>query len=115
VTDTELKSQIMSDIVMTIIDRDGYEHTVLAPTDMQMNLMEVCKSHELPVLGTCGGMALCASCHVYVNSDHALPDQSDDELDMLDAAFFVQKNSRLACQIKIHKDLDGLCLTLAPE
>jgi ferredoxin len=54
---------------------------------MNMNLMEVCKSYELPVKGTCGGMAMCASCHCYVDSDHQLKDASDDEEDMLDQAF----------------------------
>jgi ferredoxin len=102
-------------IFIQVTDREGYEHTLEAPTDMQMNLMEVCKSYELPVAGTCGGMALCASCHVYVESEHALAPQSDDEADMLDQAFFVQENSRLGCQLKITPELNGLRVTLAPE
>ena len=52
----------MSDISISIIDREGEAHQIEAPTDMAMNLMEVCKAYELPVEGTCGGMALCASC-----------------------------------------------------
>ncbi|MBL7776637.1 MAG: 2Fe-2S iron-sulfur cluster binding domain-containing protein [Saprospiraceae bacterium] len=102
-------------ITVTVIDREGQPHTLDAPTDMNLNLMELCKSYELPVQGTCGGMALCASCHVYVQSDHALPEQSDAELDMLDQAFFVQANSRLGCQIRLADDLDGLEVRLAPE
>jgi len=35
---------------------------------MNMNLMEACKSHEFPIEGVCGGMTMCASCHVYVSS-----------------------------------------------
>jgi ferredoxin-2, mitochondrial len=101
-------------IEIKITDRDGIEHVVEAPTDMAMNLMEVCKSYSLPVEGTCGGMALCASCHVYVDSDHALPESSQDEEDMLDQAFFVKSNSRLGCQIKIKEDIEGLAVTLAP-
>ena len=45
---------------------------------MSMNMMELCKSAELPVEGTCGGMAMCASCHCYVESDHDLPEMSDE-------------------------------------
>lgn len=101
-------------INLTIIDRDGISHEVIAPTDMAMNLMEVCKSYELPVEGTCGGMALCASCHVYVESDHELPKPSDDEEDMLDQAFFVEDNSRLGCQIKMVEENEGLKVRLAP-
>ncbi len=101
-------------IKITVTDREGVVHELDAPTDMAMNVMEVCKAHELPVEGTCGGMALCASCHVYVNSDHELSEASDDEEDMLDQAFFVEDNSRLGCQIKIKAELEGLKITLAP-
>jgi len=102
-------------ISITVIDRESEEHQFEAPTDMNMNLMEVCKSYALPVEGTCGGMALCASCHVYVHSDHELQDPSEDEEDMLDQAFFVESNSRLSCQIRMHDDLEGLKVELAPQ
>jgi 2Fe-2S ferredoxin len=105
----------MKDIVtIKVTDREGKVHELEAPTDMAMNVMEVCKSYELPVEGTCGGMALCASCHCYVNSEHELDEASDDEEDMLDQAFFVEDNSRLGCQIRITPDIDGLEVTLAP-
>ena len=102
-------------ITITVIDRDDQVHQLEAPTDMGLSLMELCKSYELPVLGTCGGMALCASCHVYVLSEHELHEPTDDELNMLDSAFFVQNNSRLGCQIKIANELDGLEVKLAPQ
>jgi len=101
-------------IKLTVIDREDVKHDLEAPTDMNFNLMEICKSYELPVEGTCGGMALCASCHVYVQSDHDLPEATDDEEDMLDQAFFVEDNSRLCCQLKITDELDGLEVKLAP-
>ena len=100
-------------IKVTVIDREGEAHELDAPTDMNMNMMELCKSYELPVEGTCGGMAMCASCHMYVESDHPLPEVDEDEEDMLDHAFFVEDNSRLGCQIKITEDLDGLTVKLA--
>lgn len=105
----------MQDIEISIVDREGKTHELVAPTDMAMNLMEVCKSYDLPVEGTCGGMALCASCQCYILSDHQLADQSEDELAMLSEAFNVQENSRLGCQIPITPALNGLKLELAPE
>jgi ferredoxin len=102
-------------ITVNIIDHEGATHALEAPTDMNMNIMEVCKSYELPVEGTCGGMAMCASCQCYLESDHELEEQSDAELDMLDQAFFVEDNSRLGCQIPISDDIDGIVLRLAPE
>ena len=101
-------------IKVVIIDRAGVTHQLDAPTDMNMNIMEICKSYELPVEGTCGGMALCASCQVYLESDTPLPEQSDSELAMLDQAFHVKENSRLGCQIRITEDIDGIVLRLAP-
>jgi len=101
-------------IKVTVIDREGKSHLLDAPTDMNMNMMEVCKAHELPVEGTCGGMALCASCQVYLESDTALPAQSDAELAMLDQAFHVKDNSRLGCQIRITEEIDGMVVRLAP-
>ena len=103
------------DIKITVIDRLGVSHQLQAPTDMAMNLMEVCKAYELPVEGTCGGMAMCASCQCYVLSDHPLSEKSPDEEAMLSEAFHVQENSRLGCQISIEKKLEGLEVELAPE
>ncbi len=100
-------------IKVTVIDREGKSHELDAPTDMGMNMMELCKAVELPVEGTCGGMAMCASCHMYVVSDHDLPKASDDEEDMLDQAFFVEENSRLGCQLHLSDTMDGLVVKLA--
>ena len=105
----------MQDVKVTIIDREDEKHELQAPTDMNMNIMELCKAYELPVLGECGGMAMCATCQCYLESDTDLPEQSDDELDMLDQAFHVEDNSRLGCQIQISDDIDGIVLRLAPE
>ena len=100
-------------IKVIVIDREDKRHELDAPTDMNMNMMELCKSYELPVEGTCGGMAMCASCHMYVLSSHDIQDRSDEEEDMLDEAFFVEDNSRLGCQIKLEDALDGLEVKLA--
>lgn len=82
---------------------------------MGMNLMEICKAYELPVEGTCGGMALCASCQCYIESEHDLGERSEDEEAMLAEAFHVQDNSRLGCQIPMKPELNGLIVRLAPE
>lgn len=106
------------DIIIKITDREGVLHEVQAPTDMNMNLMEVVRSYELApegTIGICGGMAMCASCQCYVKSDHELPEISDDEDAMLAEAFYVEDNSRLGCQIHITPNLDGLEVELAPE
>ncbi len=102
-------------IKITVVDREDVPHELDAPTDMNMNLMELCKAYELPVKGTCGGMALCSTCHCYVITDHQLNSMTEDEEDMLDQAFFVEDNSRLGCQLKLVDEMDGLVVKLAPE
>lgn len=106
------------DVTIKITDRDGVTHEVQAPTDMNMNIMELVRAYELApegTIGVCGGMAMCASCQCYVLNDVVLPEMGDDEEAMLSEAFFVKDNSRLGCQIAITADLEGLELALAPE
>ena len=108
----------MSDIQLKITDRDGKTHNVIAPVDMAMNIMEVIRSYELApegTIGVCGGMAMCASCQCYINSNHSLPEMEDEEEAMLSEAFNVRQNSRLSCQIHISKALENLHIEIAQE
>jgi ferredoxin len=107
----------MLDINLKITDRNGELHKVLVPTDMSMNLMEVIRSYEIAdegTVGVCGGMAMCASCQVYVENEVELPEMDVEEDAMLGEAYHVQENSRLGCQIPITAQLEGLQVTLAP-
>lgn len=109
----------MADIKITIIDREGDKHVVDAPTDMNMNIMELVRAYELApegTIGICGGMAMCASCQCYVlNADYVeLPEMNPDEEAMLWEALNVKENSRLGCQIHISEELNGLEVELAP-
>jgi 2Fe-2S ferredoxin len=106
------------DVKITIIDREGISHEVEAPTDMNMNIMELVRAYELApegTIGICGGMAMCASCQCYVLNQVALPEKSDEEEAMLSEAFNVKANSRLGCQLHITNEFEGLKLELAPE
>ena len=106
------------DVIIKITDREGNQHTVDAPTDMNMNIMELVKMYELApegTIGICGGMAMCASCQCYVLNDVELEPMSNEEEAMLSEAFYVKESSRLGCQIPITENLDGLEIELAPE
>lgn len=106
------------DVTIIITDREGITHNVLAPTDMNMNVMELVCAYELApegTIGLCGGMAMCASCQCYVLNQVPLPERNEDEVAMLSEAFNVKNNSRLGCQIYITNALEGLEIELAPE
>ncbi|MBC7557289.1 MAG: 2Fe-2S iron-sulfur cluster binding domain-containing protein [Chryseobacterium sp.] len=106
------------DISLKITDREGITHKVHAPTDMNMNVMEVVRMYQLApegTIGICGGMAMCASCQCYILNEVAISEKSDEEDAMLSEAFYVKENSRLSCQINITNQIDGLAIALAPE
>jgi 2Fe-2S ferredoxin len=69
------------------------------------------------IVAECGGNAMCATCHVYVDEAwlSRLPPTSDEEDALLDGTAAERRaNSRLSCQIKLGAELDGLVLRL-PE
>jgi ferredoxin len=99
-------------IVFDVVDNAG-TRTVEVPEEINLNLMEVLKASEYPILATCGGMALCATCQVeVVRGVENLPSATDVELDMLDQLPKATSQSRLACQIKIDEHLNGMVFHL---
>lgn len=96
-------------INIIVEDRDGVQQPVEIPEEVSLSLMEVLKAAEYEVLATCGGMALCATCHVQVLEGlDLLPAPSDGEMDMLDTLPDAGFDSRLACQIRINENLNGM-------
>ena len=53
----------------------------------------------------CGGVCACSTCHVYVDEGlDGLSEIEDDEEDILDKAFDVRRDSRLACQARLQTE-----------
>jgi ferredoxin, 2Fe-2S len=104
-----------NDIKITII-HSGEEVVLEVPNNMGLNLMEFLKANEYEdIEGTCGGMALCASCHVKVlECSPPLGEQSDDEYAILETLPVLFDNSRLSCQIKLNTDLHTIKIQI-PE
>lgn len=100
--------------LLKISDAAGQSHEVNADTGM--TVMEVAVDNNLAgMVAECGGACACATCHVYVAEDWAarLPQPDDMEDAMLDSALERRPTSRLACQIEVSDELDGLALTIA--
>lgn len=103
-------------IHFTVEDHDGNRQECEAPDDMGLSLMEILKAYEYPVLATCGGMALCATCHVEVlEGKDELGEATDPELDQLENLPEYYATSRLACQIRIGDILEGAVVKLRGE
>jgi 2Fe-2S ferredoxin len=67
------------------------------------------------IVGECGGQAMCATCHVYVEGEPTLPGVSDDEDEMLDCTACQRTgSSRLGCQLKAGRDFSAIAVRI-PE
>lgn len=98
---------------MTFIDKEGDSHTfTVADGD---NLLDIAQANDLEMEGACGGSCACSTCHVIVEDVDLydkMEEPDDDENDMLDLAFGLTETSRLGCQIKMSKEMDGLVIKL---
>ena len=89
-------------ITFHVEDHNGSVKLIEIPEGITLSLMEVLKASEYSIQATCGGMALCATCHVEVKSGlNALPPPKESELDMIDTLPNATNLSRLACQIPV--------------
>lgn len=69
------------------------------------------------IVAECGGSAMCATCHVYVDPAwlERMPEPLPNELEMLECTASERlPNSRLSCQIKLSASLDGITVRI-PE
>tara|TARA_Y100001968_G_C19448252_1_gene766718 strand:+ start:1313 stop:1627 length:315 start_codon:yes stop_codon:yes gene_type:complete len=99
-------------VSINIIDCNGDTHIIDTQVQSNLNLMDVVRDAGFD-MGNCGGMALCASCHCYVDHLQALNEKSIEEEQMLDQLPDLDLNkSRLICQIPVTPDLDGMTLIL---
>lgn len=126
-------------LYVTFIDKSSNPHKFAVSAGE--NLLDIAQEHDLDMEGACGGSAACSTCHVIVVDDamyERIPEPEDDENDMLDLAFgltetyvfppgsffffkwdgligegvCVCNRSRLGCQVKMTKEIDGLVVKL---
>ena len=93
-------------ITFQVEDSHGSVKLIEIPEGIKLNLMEVLKASEYSIPATCGGMALCATCHIEVKKGlESLPAPKDTELDMIDTLPNATNLSMLACQIRITEEI----------
>lgn len=90
-----------------INSKDGSEKTVSFSSGQ--TILEVARENEIHIISSCEGFGVCGSCHVKIeNLQDKLPSISEHENDTLDRVSGLSSNSRLACQVVLNEDLDGL-------
>ena len=95
-------------VKVIFILEDGTEKTI--ETEEEASVLEIAHANDIDLQGACNGACACATCHVIVDEKSfvKLPTISQEEEELLDFAFGVASTSRLACQVKITKELDGI-------
>ena len=99
---------------ITVVSQEGGPKVVDAP--LGRTLMEAIRDNGFDeLLALCGGCCSCATCHVHIDKDHfaILPEMGADENDILDSSEHRNGLSRLACQIPMKAELEGLIATIA--
>ena len=82
--------------------------------DNGKTLLEVAEEADIGLFGGCGGAGVCGSCHVYIEPQYMekIKEASFEEQDLLEAVPNGKVNSRLACQVVISDELDGMVVEL---
>ncbi len=99
-----------------VTDRSGEESAIdIRPGTTLMQAITDAGIADL--LALCGGQCSCATCHVYIQDDALaeLSPMEQDEDDLLACSSYRKANSRLACQLRLRDDHDGLRASIAPE
>lgn len=99
---------------VNVIYPDGSQMSADIPVGT--SLMRGIVSAGLPgIVAECGGSAMCATCHIYIDAQDKLPPRDAIEDEMLNSTAAQRKSSsRLSCQIKMTPALDGLVIRI-PE
>ncbi|BDB30639.1 2Fe-2S ferredoxin [Cupriavidus sp. TA19] len=95
------------------IEHNGTEHTV--DVELGESLMKAALNNGVPGIdGDCGGECACGTCHVFIDEMWLakLEPRHQRENEMLDFAAGSRPNSRLACQISMREDIDGITVLL---
>ncbi|KAL1922875.1 uncharacterized protein VTP21DRAFT_9251 [Calcarisporiella thermophila] len=89
------------------------EHIVVK-ANQDDTMLDLSRRHDIELECACEGSLACSTCHVIVDQEHfdKMEEPTDEENDMLDLAFGLTETSRLGCQIKMCKELDGITVRI---
>ena len=105
-----------NNINVTFIQPDGRTETHQGP--IGDHVMDVAVDNGVAgIIGQCGGGCTCCTCHVWIDpnwQDRVRP-AHNDETELLSYAIGVCDRSRLACQLRLTQELDGLVVEIPSE
>ncbi|ORX43236.1 ferredoxin [Piromyces finnis] len=91
---------------------DGKKKTVQAKRGE--SLLDVTRENDIFLEGACEGSCACSTCHVIIDPEfyEKIEEPSEGEEDLLELAFGLTDTSRLGCQVRVTKAMDGMTVTI---
>lgn len=100
--------------IITFIQPDGATKVINALAGESL-MVAATREGVQGIIGECGGSAMCATCHCYLEAG-VLPAPESLEAETIEFnARNVGPNSRLTCQIQVSENMSGIVLRVAPE
>ncbi|MDR0744659.1 MAG: 2Fe-2S iron-sulfur cluster binding domain-containing protein [Holosporales bacterium] len=96
-----------------IIFKSESSETIVEATNGE-TLLEVANNNNIKLFGGCCGAGVCGTCQVFIDNNfiNKLNEKTPEELDLLDVLPNGNHNSRLACQVIISDELDGMVVVI---
>lgn len=96
---------------VVFIEKDGVKTRV--DFDPGETVLQVAERNGIRINSYCEGFGICGGCHVIIpDPEKKLAPKTDEEDDTLDKSHGVEPNSRLACQVVLNDNCDGLVIHL---
>jgi 2Fe-2S ferredoxin len=85
------------------------DHEKVVDAEPGQSILELAEQHGIALDHACGGVCACSTCHVKVLAGgELLSAATEDEEDQLDTARDLDLTSRLGCQARIERVVDGV-------
>eukprot|EP00598_Pedospumella_elongata_P006993 CAMPEP_0184970342 /NCGR_PEP_ID=MMETSP1098-20130426/2867_1 /TAXON_ID=89044 /ORGANISM="Spumella elongata, Strain CCAP 955/1" /LENGTH=138 /DNA_ID=CAMNT_0027492277 /DNA_START=30 /DNA_END=446 /DNA_ORIENTATION=+ len=111
------KVQITRSCVNMTFIEEANKNKVAVEAKIGKSVLDIAIENNIDIEGACGGELACSTCHVILDQAlfDKLPPKTEEEEDMLDLAWGLTDTSRLCCQLRVTKDLEGAVFKIPAE
>ncbi|MUH34329.1 ferredoxin [Zobellia amurskyensis] len=97
---------------LTYTDEFGETCHASFKTNEYHSLMELLCDKYMQDWGDCKGRAWCGTCHIKIHTEYSSGKMDISEMNTLSNILDSDKTSRLACQIPLNSDLNGVVFSI---
>ncbi|KAG9338907.1 hypothetical protein JZ751_024297 [Albula glossodonta] len=110
------KGNSPEEISVHFVNQNGDKTTTSVTDGVSLLDVVINKNIDISGFGACEGVLSCSTCHLIFEQNiyDKLGPMEAEEMDMLDLAYGVTKTSRLGCQVRVQKWMDGMTV-FAPK